>query len=102
VFGAVGAADVQSVRVSLARRIARALDVRLTPAVFTSALAGARADVYAVAASVMRRLSSELALELSVDSSMQRGNLSRSAGVTTIPRHTALIRFVAAPARRGR
>jgi hypothetical protein len=102
VFGAVGPADVQSVRVSLARRIARALDVRLTPAVFTSALAGERAAVYAVAASVVRRLSSELALELSVDSSMQRGNLSRSAGVTTIPRHTALIRFVAAPARRGR
>jgi hypothetical protein len=111
VVGFVGAADVQSFRVTAARTFGRSLRVRMTPSVLQTALAGREADVYVVGVEIAWPISSAFSFEAMFDGSLQRGSF-RGALDPLVPispfrnddiaRNSVLIRVVAAPAVRPR
>jgi len=98
VIGLAGAADVESVGMTIGRTFGRSLDVQVAPAFFSSTLAALRAEVYALAINVKRPISSRVAVELTLQGSLQRGHIYPGGAGEDVPRHTILARLVAGPA----
>jgi hypothetical protein len=96
VIGLAGAADVQSVGLTIGHTFGRSLEVKVAPAFFQSRLAERLADVYALAVSVERPISAHAALDITLQGSVQRGNVYPGAG-DVVPRHTIIMRLVAGP-----
>jgi hypothetical protein len=102
VIGVPGPVDTGHVSGSVSWPAGPALRVRVAPAFFTSRLDGLHADVYRVAVEVVRRLTHTLSLDVSLDSSVQRGHLGVIRADRSIARHAVLIRLAASSSVRPR
>jgi hypothetical protein len=102
VIGLTGIADAQSLAMTAAWKPRPSVQMRLSPAVYRSASAPLRADVYQLTANIERRIASELSLDIVLNMSLQQGALYTSLANATIPRQNVIVRLVAAPATRPR
>jgi hypothetical protein len=71
------------------------LHMRLAPTFFRTELEGSRADAWALAADLSRPIARGLAVDVSVNASMQQGGFNLLLANTTIARQVVLVRLVA-------
>lgn len=95
VIGVNGAVDMNNVTATVAWTPSRSLHMRMTPGFFRNAVAGQQADVYMLAIAVTRPISNHLAIDVSFDGSVQRGNFVTSLAGQRIDRQSVAIRLVA-------
>jgi hypothetical protein len=101
-IGAAGPLDAERLHASIAAAIGRSTEIRFSPGAFRTSHAGRRADVLVLAAGVTHKFGDHLALEVGFDGALQEGTVFSALTDTTIPRHTAWMRIVAAPRDRDR
>ena len=97
VIGVAAPVDTESVTGAAAWTLTRDVTVRLTPAFFQSRLEGLRANAYRVAIGLAHTFTKHLALDVTFDTTIQRGHLHPVRDGAAITRHTALVSLVAAP-----
>ena len=95
VIGLANVAETQSLSGAWAWRLWSSLHMRLAPTFFRTELEGSRADAWALAADLSRPIARGLAVDISVNASMQQGGLNLLLANTTIARQVVLVRLVA-------
>lgn len=95
VIGLANVTETQSLSGAWAWRLWSSVHMRLAPTVFRTEVEGSRVDAWVLAADLSRPLARGLAVDVSVNASMQRGRLNMLLANTTIARQVVLVRLVA-------
>jgi hypothetical protein len=97
VIGVAAPVDTGTVAGAAAWALTRDVTVRLAPAFFQSRLEGLRASAYRMAMGLVHTFTKHLALDVTFDTTIQRGHLHPVRDGAAITRRTALVSLVAAP-----